>query len=47
MGVLTVVDGRIDADGPHGRGVAVAVAVVVGAAVTAGPDVDVAQTAPA
>jgi hypothetical protein len=43
VGVLAVVDGRVDRDGPHGRRVAVAVAVVVLAAVAARPDVYVAE----
>jgi hypothetical protein len=42
-GVVTSVDGRVDGDGPHGGGVTVAVAVVILAAVTAGPHVDVTQ----
>lgn len=45
--VLAVVDGRVDGYGPHGRRVAVAVAVVVRAAVAARPHVDVAQAAAA
>lgn len=40
----TCIDGRVDGDGPHGGRVAVAVAVVVLAAVAAGPHVDVAET---
>lgn len=44
VGVLTVVDRAVDADGPHARGVAVAVAVVVLAPVARGPDVYVAQS---
>ena len=43
MGVLAVVDGRIDGNGPHGGGVAVAVAVVVLAAVSRRPHIDAAQ----
>lgn len=37
-----VVDGRVDGDGPHAGGVAVAVAVVVAAAVPRRPHVDAA-----
>ena len=43
VGVLAVVDGRVDGDGPHAGCVAVAVAVVVLTTVSRGPDVDVAQ----
>lgn len=44
MGVGAVVDGRIDANGPHGGSIPVAVAVIVLTSVTAGPHVDVTQT---
>jgi hypothetical protein len=44
VGVLAVVDGRVNRDGPHGGCVAVAIAVVVLAAVAARPHVDVAQS---
>lgn len=40
QGGAPVVDGRVDGDGPHARGVAVAVAVVVAAAVSRCPHVD-------
>ena len=42
-GGLTVVGGRVDADGPHAGCVAVAVAVVVGTAVARRPHVHVAE----
>lgn len=44
MRVLTVVDGTVDADGPHTRGVSVTVTVVLLPAVTGRPDVDIAQS---
>lgn len=44
VGVFTVVYGAVDAHRPHTRGVAVAVAVVVFATVSRGPNVNVAQT---
>lgn len=46
MGVLTVVDRAVDADGPHTRGVSIAIAVVVLAAVARGPHVYVTQAIP-
>lgn len=42
QGRASVVDGRVDGDGPHAGGVAVAVAVVVAAAVSRRPHVDAA-----
>lgn len=42
QGRPAVVDGRVDGDGPHAGGVAIAVAVVVAAAVPRGPHVDAA-----
>lgn len=42
QGRSSVVDGRVDGDGPHAGGVAVAVAVVVAAAVSRRPHVDAA-----
>lgn len=47
MRILAVVDGRVDRYGPHGRCVAVAVAVVIRAAVAARPHVDAAEPAAA
>lgn len=44
MRVLTVVDGTVDADGPHTRGVSVTVTIVLLPPVTGRPDVDVAQS---
>jgi len=41
VGVLAVVDGAVNGNGPHGGGVAVAVAVVLLAAVAGGPNIDV------
>lgn len=42
--ILSVVDRRVDGDGPHAGRVAVTITVVVLAAVTRSPNVDVAQT---
>lgn len=42
QGRASIVDGRVDGDGPHAGGVAVAVAVVVTAAVSRRPHVDAA-----
>ena len=44
MSVLTVVDGGVDGDGPHGSGISITVAVVVFSSVTRGPDEDGSQT---
>jgi len=44
MCVLTVVDGTVDADGPHTRGVSVTVTVVLLSAIPGRPDVDIAQS---
>lgn len=44
MGVLAVVDGTVDTDGPHTRGVSVTVTVVLLSAVPGRPDVDIAQS---
>jgi len=44
MRVLAVVDGTVDADGPHTRGVSVTVTIVLLSAVPGRPDVDIAQS---
>lgn len=44
MRVLPVVDGTVDTDGPHTRGVSVAITVVLLSAVPGRPDVDIAQS---
>lgn len=44
MSVGAVVDGRVDADSPHGGSITVAVAVIVLTSVTAGPHIDVTPT---
>lgn len=43
MRIFAVVDCRVDRYGPHARRVSVAIAVIVLAAVTGGPDIDVAE----
>ena len=43
VGIFAVIDGGVDGDGPHGCGVSIAVAVIVFATVTAGPDKDGAE----
>lgn len=42
QGCPAVVDSRVDGDGPHARGVAIAVAVVIAATVPRGPHIDAA-----
>lgn len=44
MRVLTVVDGTVDADGPHTCGVPVTITIVLLSAVPGRPDVDIAQS---
>lgn len=44
MGVLTVVDGTIDTDGPHTRGISVTITIILLSAVSGRPNVDIAQS---
>lgn len=44
MGILTVVDGTIDTDGPHTRGIPVAITIILLSAVPGRPNVDIAQS---
>lgn len=44
VGILAVVDGAVYADGPHAGRVTIAVAVVIFAAVAAGPNVNISQS---
>lgn len=44
MRVLTVVNSTVDTDGPHARGVSIAITIVLLSAVTGSPDVNVTQT---
>ena len=47
QGCPAVVDGRVDGDGPHARGIAITIAVVVAAAIPRGPHIDAAFAASA
>lgn len=47
MRVLTIVNSAIDTDGPHARGVSVAVTIVLFSAVSGSPHVNVTQSVPA
>lgn len=44
MRILTVVDGTIDTDGPHTRGVSVTITIILLSAVPGRPDVNIAQS---
>lgn len=41
--ILTIVDGAVNGNCPHGGGIAIAVAIILLAAIARRPDVDVAQ----
>lgn len=43
MGVLTIVNGTVDTDGPHTCGVSVTITVVLFSAISRCPDIDIAQ----
>lgn len=44
MGILTVIDGTIDTDGPHTCSVSVTITVIVFSAIPGRPDIDIAQS---
>lgn len=44
MGILAVVDGAVDTDGPHTRGVSVTITIVLLSAIPGRPDVNITQS---